>query len=137
MTTTYATDEQVKLRSVFAAPALVAVNTARVAAGDSATTLDAYRVEAQAEVLRRLAARGIARGDINNPDGLTAAEVAFTLWLLFTAAAGRPNTRNPGAVDLYAQNAEVWAAAADAEMARAVPVSNTRPAGRSFSWGRG
>lgn len=137
MTTTFSTDDQVKLASVLASSALAAVNAARAAAGDSATTLDAFRVEAQLDVYQRLAARGIPSGSVNNPDGLTAAEVALTLWRLFRAAASRPNQRNPGAVDIYAQNAEVWAGEAETEMARSVPVLNLKPAGRGFGWGRG
>lgn len=137
MTTTFSTDDQVKLASALASSALAAVNTARAAAGDAATTLDAYRVEAQGIVHRRLAARGIAQSSINNPDGLTAAEVAFALWLLFRSVSSRPNPRNPGAVDIYAQNAERWAAEAETEMAAAVPFINLRPVGRGFGWGRG
>lgn len=137
MTTTFSTDDQVKLASVFAAPALAAVNAARAAAGDSATTLDAYRVEAQSTIYRRLATRGIAQSDVNNPTGLTAAEVAFSLWLLFRAAMSRPNPRNPGSVDLYAQNMELWAAEAEKEMGAAVPIVNVRPTGMSFGWERG
>lgn len=137
MTTTYSDDDAVKLRSTLAAPALAAVNVARAAAGDDPATLDAYRVLAQGIVHQRLAARGVPSASINNPDGLTAAEAAFTLHLLFKAAAQRPNPRNPGAVDLYAQNAELWAGTAEVEMAAAVPVLNLRPTGRTFSWGRG
>lgn len=136
MTTTYSTDAALKLRTVLAAPALAAVNASRAGAGDAALTLDDFRVEAQGLVHRRLAARGVASSAINNPDGLADAEAAFALHLLFTAASSRPNLRNPGAVDIYAQNAESWGARAEAEMAAAVPVLNTKPTGASFRWGR-
>lgn len=137
MTTTYSTDDDLKLRSTLASAALATVNTARAAAGDGAITLGDYRVLAQGVVHQRLAARGIVRAAINNPDGLTAAEAALALHLLFTAAAQRPNLRNPGAVDLYAQNAEQWAAAAEREMAAAVPIVDMRPVASSFDWSRG
>jgi len=137
MTTTFTTDEQVKLRSPLVSAAVSAINAALVAAGDTATSLDAYRVEAQRQILEAFAAQGIVAAQVTNAEGVREAEVTLALALVFEAAMQRPNPRNPGAVDLYAQNAERWRVAAEAALAKARPVAYQRPHGGSFEWGRG
>lgn len=58
MTTTWSSDAEVYTSSVLAYPALTALNKALVAAGGSATTMDALRVTAQTEVVADLQRAG-------------------------------------------------------------------------------
>ena len=138
---TYASDAAVHLRSTLAAPALAAVNRARVAASLTATTVEAFRDEAAAEILRRLRRRGIEAEDITRPTDLAPAEVAFTLTLLFEAATQRaatpPSAQLNAQVDLFDANAVAWRAEWEREIAAASPVDDRKGTGASFSWDRG
>ena len=90
MTTTYSTDAQVYARSPLAASALSAVNATLTAASQSPTTLDAYRVEAQRQILLYLRGQGItAQSQVTRPEDLQEPEIALALALLYEAAAQR------------------------------------------------
>jgi len=137
VTTTYATDAQVYDRSPLAASALAAVNATLTAGGQSTTTLDAYRVEAKRQILIALRLKGIlTEAQISRPADLQEPEICLALALLYEASAQRVNPR-AGAQDLFAQNALLWRDTYVRSLAAAAPVSGVKPAGRSFSWGRG
>lgn len=137
MTTTWSTDAQVYDRSPLAASALAAVNATLTAASQSTTTLDAYRVEAQRQILIALRAKGIYdQTQVSRGTDLQEPEVCLALALLYEAAAQRVNPRG-GAQDLFAQNAFYWRERYVPALAAAAPISGQRTAGSSFSWGRG
>ena len=133
----YSTDAAVRLRSTLAAPALASVNRARVASSLAATTIEAFRDLADAEILRRLRRRGIAAEDITRPDDLATASEAYTLTLLFEAATQRAATAASPQLDLFAQNATAWRAEWEREIAAASPIDGRKGTGASFSWERG
>lgn len=137
MTTTWSTDPQVYDRSPLAASALAAVNAALTAGGQSTTTLDAYRVEAQRQILIYLRNRGLNNTAlITRTTDLQEPEIALALALLYEAAAQRVNPRQ-GQIDLFAQNALQWRAYYKESVAIAAPTAGIRSPGCSFSWGRG
>lgn len=140
MTTTYSTDDDVRgpCGSVLADQALVAVNTARAKLSQAATTLDAYRVEAQRQILITLRLRGILDTDISRPADLLAPEVALTIALLCESLLQHAPTRAvPNATaDTFAQGAAYWRARYNVLIAAASPIDGRRGAGRSFSWDR-
>ena len=137
MTTTYSTDAQVYARSPLAASALSAVNATLTAASQSPTTLDAYRVEAQRQILLYLRGQGItAQSQVTRPEDLQEPEIALALALLYEAAAQRVNPR-AGTIDIFAQNAIYWRDEYKRTIAAAAPISGVRALGKSFTWGRG
>ena len=140
MTTTYSTDTDVRgpCGSVLADEALRAVNAARATRSLDATTLDAYRVEAQRQILIALRLRGILDVDITRPADLLAPEVALTIALLCESLLQHvPTGRAPNATaDTYAQGAAYWREKHDKLIAAASPIDGQRGAGRSFRWDR-
>jgi hypothetical protein len=137
MTTTYATDAQVYARAPLVGKGLERVNVELVAASQSATTLDAYRVEAKRQMLEGLLARGITEADIGNPTALQDPEACLTAALVFEAAAIRDDAAQ-GQVDVFAGQAKRWRAAYEKAIASASPVAtDVRPEGSSFTWERG
>lgn len=140
MTTTYSTDADVRgpCGSVLADEALRAINAARANRSLDATTLDAYRVEAQRQILIALRLRGILDVDISRPADLLAPEVALTIALLCESLLQHtPSKGAPAATaDTYAQGAAYWRARYDMLIAAAAPIDGQRGAGRSFSWDR-
>lgn len=137
MTTTFATDAQVYARAPLVGKGLERVNVELVAASQSATTLDAYRVEAKRQILEALLARGIAEGDVGNPAALQDPEVCLAAALLFEAATIRDDAAQ-GQVDVFAGQAKRWRRAYESAIAAVNPVAtDTRPEGSSFSWERG
>lgn len=136
--TTYATDEDLRIASPLADAALAAINRARVATSQVVTTLEAYREATQTEILRRLRNRGITAEQITREDDLLPVEVAGTLSRLYEAAAQRTSsTQQPGAPDLYAQQAAHWRARYVEELAACAPVDDVRSTGATVEWGRG
>lgn len=138
MTTTYATDAQIQLRSSFGSDALAAINAARARRSESATTLDAYRVEAQRQILVALRSRdpSILPEDITRPDDLIESEVCLSLALLCEAATQKGASRDQTTVDLFGQEAARWRERYDLAIAQASPVDGIRGVGRSFAWSR-
>lgn len=137
MTTTWSTDAQVYDRSPLAASALAGVNASLTAASQAATTLDAYRVEAQRQILIHLRSRGITDvAQITRTADLQEPEIALALALLYEAAAQRVNPRG-GTLDLFAQQAVLWRASYRESIATAAPINGVRSTGSSFTWGRG
>lgn len=146
MTTTYATDDDVYLRSPLVGAALVRVNALRaeasaasVAAGGAAiaaTTVDAYRVEAQRQILALLLGRGITEGMIGNAAALLEPEALLCAALLFEAASVRDDAVQ-GQVDVFAGQGRTARAKYNNALASANPLgASTRPTGRTFTWGR-
>lgn len=137
MTTTFATDAQVYARAPLVGKGLERINVELVAASQSATTLDAYRVEAKRQLLESLLARGITEGSIGNPTALQDPEVCLAAALVFEAAAIRDDAAQ-GQVDVFAGQAKRWRKAYEVAIASASPVAtDTRPEGSSFTWERG
>jgi hypothetical protein len=137
MTTTWSTDAQVYARSPLAASALAAVNATLTVGGQATTSLNAYRVEAQRQILIALRPRGITdETQVSRPEDLQEPEICLALALLFEASGQRVNPRQ-GAQDLFAQNAILWRETYKNALAAAAPVDGVRSVGSSFSWGRG
>lgn len=138
MTATYATDAQIQLRSSFGSDALAAVNAARSRRSESATTLDAYRVEAQRQILVALRSRepAVLAADITRPDDLIESEVCLALALLCEAATQRGQSREQTTVDLFGQEAARWRERYAIAIAAASPIDGVRGVGRSFGWSR-
>lgn len=140
MTTTYSTDDDVRgpCGSVLADQALVAVNAARAKLSQSATTIDAYRVEAQRQILIALRLRGILSTDITRPADLLAPEVALTIALLCESLLQHVATRTQtnATADTFAQGAAYWRERYAALIDAASPIDGQRGGGRSFTWDR-
>lgn len=138
--TTYATDDQVNVRSAFGAVALAAINRVRGALTVplAALALSDYRAEAQRQILVALRSRepSVLPEDITRPDDLIESEVCLTLALLCEAATQKGASRDQTAVDLFGQEAERWRERYVAALAAASPVDGVRGTGRGFSWSR-
>lgn len=134
MTTTYATDAQVKLRAPLVVPALIAATPS----GGTAPTLDDYRVEAQRQLLLALRAKGIESTDITREDDLREPEVCLTAALVFEAACQLRARGQQGITpDLYASQAEFWRALYRDAIDAAAPVDGIKSEGPTFEWLRG
>lgn len=136
MSTTWSADADVYFRAPLVGDALTRVNSLRTRASVAVTTVDAYRVEAQRQILVALAGRGIAEADISYTAALLDPEALLAAALLFEAAAIRDDAV-AGQVDVFSAQARTYRARFNTSLAAANPLGSTlRPTGRSFSWGR-
>lgn len=142
MTTTFATDAQLRTRSTLADEALVAINarrTVRTAAGAVPATFDEYRGEAQRQILVALRNRepSVTEADITRPDDLIESECCLTMALLCEAATQRGTTSQQQTPDLFGQEALRWRGLYEIALAAASPIDGVRGRGASFPWSRG
>ena len=140
MSTTYSTDDDVHMRAPLVGKALARVNAMRADSSLSVTTLDAYRVEAQAQILLDLQARGIESSRIVNTAALRVPEAYLAAALLFEAASVRDDKGSVvnGQLDVFAAQARVTRAAYAREISTARPLgTDALGQGSSFSWERG
>lgn len=136
MSTTFCTDEDVYLRAPLAGDALARVNTLRAARSVTATTVDAYRVEARRQVLLALSARGVAESEIAVQSALLDPEAHLAAALLFEAASVRTDAVQ-GMVDVFSSQATLHRARYAESIAAAQPLGEgLLPRGRVFAWGR-
>ena len=134
---TYSTDDQLLLRVPLCVSALQRINAERAKIALGATTLLAYRTEAQRQLQDDLGARGVDVSLIADVNTLREPEVCLTAALLFEAATVRsaPQTAQP---DVFATASIVWRDAYGVAIGKVRATPQTRPQGAvSFEGGRG